>query len=96
MLTYRVISGAISASERSERWTAAAYLGEGMVLEAIENYPDTGDTEGKFKPPDDSYSWKRVVRDTPLPNALEVEVTVSWVSGGKEETVSVAGLSVKK
>jgi len=31
LLAYQVISGAIAAEERSERWTAASYLAEALV-----------------------------------------------------------------
>lgn len=96
MLTYRVISGAVSASNRSERWTIAAYLAEKTVQEALETFPDTEETNGKFQPPYDSYSWKRAVRATAHPDAVEVEVIVSWTSNGKTDQVSATGLSVKK
>ena len=96
ILTYRVISGAISASNRSDRWTAAAYLAEKMVLETIESFPEANETEGKFQPPNDSYSWKQMVRATAHPDAVEVTVIVSWTSDGKTDQVSVTSLSVKK
>lgn len=96
MLTYRVISGAILASNRSDRWTAAAYLAEKMVLEATESFPETNETEGIFQPPYDSYSWKRIVRATAHPDAAEVEVIVSWISDGEADRVSVTSISVKK
>ena len=96
MLTYRVISGAISVSYRSDRWAAAAYLAEKMILEAIENFPETNETEGMFQPPYDSYSWKRIVKAAAHPDAVEVLVIVSWTSGLETDQVSVTGLSVKK
>jgi len=96
MLTYRVISGAISSSHRSDRWTAAAYLAEKMILEAGERFPEATETEGKFQPPYDSYSWKRIVRAAAHPDAVEVMVIVSWISDGERDQVSVTGLSVRQ
>src|SRR5512134_3597930 len=52
LLAYQVVSGAIAAEDRSERWTAASYLAETLVREATSGFPETGDTEGKFPPPD--------------------------------------------
>jgi len=96
LLAYRVISGAISAADRSERWTAASYLAESMILDAIDGFPETAETHGKFPPPDDSYSWKRTVRPASHADAREVEVVVLWTSGDREERVSVTGLAVKR
>jgi type II secretion system protein I len=95
MLSYQVISGAISAENRSEKWTAASYLAEGLVLEALSPFPDTGETEGKFAPPMEAFTWKRSVRAALHPDAREVEVVVTWTSEGREEQVSVTGLAVK-
>jgi len=96
LLSYRVISGAISAADRSERWTAAAFLAESMVLDAVGEFPETTETRGKFPPPNDSYSWTRAVRPASHADAREVEVVVLWSSGGREERVSVTGLAVKR
>jgi type II secretion system protein I len=95
LLAYQVISGAVSASERSERWTAASYLAEGMVLEAVDGFPETAETEGKFSPPMQNYSWKRSIREAAHADAREVEVVVLWTSEGREERLSVTGLAVK-
>lgn len=96
LLAYRVISGAISAADRSERWTVASFLAESMVLEAVDGFPETTEARGKFPPPNDSYSWERTVRSASHPDAREVEVVVLWSSGGREEQVSVTGLAVKR
>jgi len=95
LLAYQVISGAIAAEERSERWTAASYLAEALVHESTSTFPDTGETEGKFAPPMDAYSWKRTVRAAIHPDAREVHVAVVWVSGGMEERVTFSGVAVK-
>ncbi|MCL2103128.1 MAG: prepilin-type N-terminal cleavage/methylation domain-containing protein, partial [Syntrophorhabdaceae bacterium] len=50
MLTYRVISGAVSASNRSDQWAAAAYLAEAMILDAQERFPEAQETKGVFQP----------------------------------------------
>jgi prepilin-type N-terminal cleavage/methylation domain-containing protein len=34
LLAYQVLSGAIAAEDRSERWTAASCLGESLVRES--------------------------------------------------------------
>jgi type II secretion system protein I len=96
LLTYQVIAGAISAADRSERWTAASYLAEAMVRDAFDDFPAAEETEGKFQPPNDAYSWKRIVRAASHSDAVEVEVVVLWTSQNREERVSVTGLAVKR
>ena len=96
LLAYRVIAGAISAADRSERWTAASYLAEKMVLTAMDEFPEPKETKGTFPAPDNAYSWTRAVRAASHPDAVEVEVTVSWMQDNREERVSVTGLAVKK
>jgi len=95
LLAYRVISGAIAAEERSERWTAASYLAEALVREATSGFPDPGETTGKFSPPMDAYKWKRTVRSAIHADAREVHVDVTWGSGEREERVSFSGVAVK-
>ena len=95
LLAYEVLSGAIAAEDRSERWTVASFLGESLVRESITGWPDTGEAEGKFAAPMDSYSWKRSIRPAVHPDAREVHVTVTWSSEGREETVTLAGVAVK-
>ncbi|HEX9190906.1 MAG TPA: prepilin-type N-terminal cleavage/methylation domain-containing protein [Candidatus Deferrimicrobiaceae bacterium] len=95
LLAYQVVSGAIAAEERSERWTAASYLAETLVREATSGFPETGDTEGKFPPPMETYSWKRTVRSALHPDAREIHVVVTWKSDGREERVSFSGVAVK-
>jgi len=95
LLAYRVLSGAIGASDRSERWTVASFLGESLVRESTSTWPDTGETEGKFAPPVEAYSWKRSIRQAPHPDAREVHVVVTWSSEGRQEQVTLAGVAVK-
>lgn len=95
LLAYEVLSGAIGAEDRSERWTVASFLGESLVRESIDGWPDTGDTQGKFAAPVDSYSWKRSIRPAVHPDAREVHVTVTWSSEGREEKVTLTGVAVK-
>lgn len=95
LLAYQVLSGAIAAEDRSERWTVASFLGESLVRESTAMWPDTGDAEGKFAAPMDSYSWKRSVRPAMHPDAREVHVTVTWSSEGREEKVTLTGVAVK-
>ena len=95
LLAYEVLSGAIAAEDRSERWTVASFLGESLVRESTAGWPGTGDAEGKFAAPMDSYSWKRSIRPAVHPDALEVHVTVTWSAEGREERVTLAGVAVK-
>jgi type II secretion system protein I len=95
LLAYEVLSGAIAAEDRSERWTVASFLGETLARESIAGWPETGDTEGKFAAPMDSYSWKRSIRPAAHPDAREVHVTVTWSAGGREERVTLAAVAVK-
>jgi len=95
LLAYQVLSGAIAAEERSERWTAASYLAETLVREATSVFPDTGESEGKFAPPMDAYGWKRTVEETFHPDARVVHVVVRWTSDGREERVTFSSVAVK-
>jgi general secretion pathway protein I len=95
LLSYQVISGALAAEDRSEKWTVASYLAESLVLEATAGFPDVADTEGKFPAPMEAYSWKRSIRPAAHPDAREVQVDVTWTSEGREERVSLTGLAVK-
>ena len=95
LLAYQVLSGAIAAEDRSERWTVASCLGETLVRESTVVWPDTGDTSGKFAAPLDSYSWTRSIVPAMHPDAREVHVTVTWSSEGREEQVTLAGVAIK-
>ena len=96
VLAYRVVTGALAAESRSERWTECALLGETMYREITETFPEIQETEGRFAAPREAFSWKRTVRQSALyPDARVVEITVTWKSGEEEETVSLSGVSVK-
>jgi type II secretion system protein I len=95
LLAYQVVTGAIAAEERSERWTAASYLAEALVRDGTSRFPDTGETEGKFSPPMEAYSWKRTVSPAMHPDAREVHVEVVWTMDGREERVAFSGVAVK-
>ena len=95
LLTYRVLSSAIAAEDRSERWTVASCLGEALVRESTAVWPDTGDSSGKFAAPLDAYSWKRSIVPAMHPDAREVHVVVTWSADGKEENVGLAGVAIK-
>ena len=58
-------------------------------------WPETGDTDGKFAAPMDSYSWTRSIVPAAHSDAREVHVTVTWSSEGREEQVTLAGVAVK-
>jgi prepilin-type N-terminal cleavage/methylation domain-containing protein len=95
VLAYRVMTDAIAAEARSEHWTNAAYLGEVILRDATSAFPATGETTGRFSPPDDMYSWVRAVRQAPHADAVEVHVTVKWTEGDGEEKVELVGIAVK-
>ena len=95
LLTYQVLSSAIAAEDRSERWTVASCLGEALVRESTAVWPDTGESSGKFAAPLDAYSWKRSIVPAAHPDAREVHVVVTWSSEGKEEKVGLAGVAIK-
>jgi general secretion pathway protein I len=95
VMAYRVMSEAISAEERSERWTAAAYLGEALMRETTETFPGVSETEGNFPGMDNAYAWKKTVKAAMHPDAREVEITVSWGAKDREESVTLSGIAVK-
>lgn len=96
VLAYRVVTGALAAESRSERWTECALLGETMFRETTETFPDVQDNQGQFPAPREAFSWKRTVRQSALyADARVVEITVTWKSGEEQETVSLSGVSVK-
>ena len=90
---YRVMTGAIAAEERSQRWTKAALLGEALLRETVPRFPATGETTDKFPAPDDAYSWKISVKESLHPGAREVDVTVTCGAGEAEESVTVVGIA---
>ena len=96
VLAYRVVTGALAAESRSERWTECALLAEGLFREATETFPEPQETQGQFAAPREEFSWKRAVRQSPLyADARIVEIEVTWKSGRERETVSLSGVSVK-
>ena len=95
LLAYQVLSSAIAAEDRSERWTVASCLAETLVRESTAVWPETGESSGKFAAPMDAYTWKRSIRAAAHSDAREVHVTVTWSSEGREERVSLAGVAVK-
>jgi general secretion pathway protein I len=95
VMAYRVMSEAISAEERSERWTAAACLGESMLRDSIATFPDVSETEGRFTGMDNAYAWKKTVKQAMHADAREVDVTVTWKDDDREEKVFLAGIAVK-
>jgi type II secretion system protein I len=95
LLAYQVLSSAIAAEERAERWTVASFLGETLVRESTAVWPETGESSGKFAAPMDAYSWERSIRPAVHPDAREVHVVVTWSSEGREERVLLAGIAVK-
>ena len=95
LLAYQVLSGAIAAEDRSERWTVASCLGETLVRESTASWPETGESEGKFAAPMEAYSWKRSIVPAAHTDAREVHVIVTWSSEGMEERVALAGVAVK-
>ncbi len=95
VLAHQVMTGAISAEDRSERWTTAAFLGESLLRDTLSTFPEITEKDGKFPAPNDDYSWKTVVKETLHSDAREVDVTVKWGEGDREESVTLAGIAIK-
>lgn len=95
ILAYRVVSGAVSAEDRSERWTTAVLLGERLLRESAAPFPDVQESDGKFASPDDAYAWKKVVRQAVHPDAREIEITVTWKGDRGDESLKVSGLAIR-
>ena len=75
-------------SDSGYRLTA---LGEELLRDTVETFPDIQDKEGTFPAPHEDYSWKLSVKETLFPDAREVHVTVTWTVNGQEESLSLAG-----
>ncbi|MGE5188516.1 MAG: prepilin-type N-terminal cleavage/methylation domain-containing protein [Gemmatimonadota bacterium] len=96
VLAHRVVTGALAAESRAERWTECALLGETLFRETTETFPEIQETDGTFAAPLEEFSWKRSVTQSALyADARIVEISVTWKSGTEEETVSLSGVSVK-
>jgi len=95
LLAYQVLSSAIAAEDRAERWTVASFLGESLLRESTVVWPETGESSGKFAAPNEAYSWQRSIRPAAHPDALEVHVAVTWSAEGREERVTLSGVAVK-
>jgi len=95
LLAYQVLSGAIAAEDRSERWTVASCLGESIVRESTAVWPETGESSGKFAAPMDAYTWKRSIVPAMHSDAREVHVIITWSAEGREERVTLAGVAIK-
>ncbi len=95
ILAYRVISGAIAAEDRSERWTTEALLGDNVLRDTLKTFPDVGETHGDFPSPYEEYSWKKTVKQAVHPDAREVHVQVIWGKEDREESVTLSGLAAK-
>ncbi len=95
VLGYRVMTGAVAAEERSERWTQAALLGEALMRETTSTFPDVGETSGTFSAPNDPFSWKVTVKESLHADVREVDIVVTYRAAGLEESVSLAGIAAK-
>ena len=92
---YQVMSGAVAAVDRSERWTRAALLGEALLRETVPRYPDVGETTDRFPAPNDGYTWTVSVRESIYSNARQVDVTVTSTAGEPGESVTLTGIAYK-
>ncbi len=98
VLAYEVISGALRAAQRSDRWTEGALLAEDMLIADTAAFPEVQETDGTFPKPYDAYKFHRSVRQAQHADAREVEITVTWPSDENAEgtdSVSVTGLAAK-
>lgn len=95
VMAFQVTSGAIAAAKRSEAWTTASLLGEDKLRDTTDPFPEVQETTGTFPDPHADYSWKISVRQALHPDAREVYVSVSWMTDGVEETITLSGLAVR-
>ena len=92
---YRVMSGSVEAVERAERWTKATLLGEALLRESVPKYPEVGESGDKFPPPNEAWSWKVSVKESPYSGVRAVDVTVTYEAGEPRESVTVTGVAYK-
>jgi general secretion pathway protein I len=95
VMAYRVTSGAIAASDRSEAQTMASLLGEEKFREETVSFPPIQETDGKFPDPHEGYAWKLTVRQAVHPDVREVHVSVSWERDGNVQTFTLSGVAVR-
>lgn len=94
-LCFQVVSGAIAAATRSERWTTAALIGEEKLREVSAGFPEVQETEGTFPEPHEEYAFKVSVVQAMHPDAREVHVEVSWGQGREADRLLLSGLSTR-
>lgn len=84
----------ILVQDEQQKLTQATLLAEGKMTEYETLHRLGRDsevaTEGVFADPFSSYRWKIVFGDTPLPDVLQVTVTVLWGEEKKIEKVDMA------
>ncbi len=95
MMAFRVVSDGISSQARSDGWLDATLLGESRIRQTLATFPETGDSEGIFPPPNDGYRWRMTVSQALHEDAREVHLTIYWSWQGEEEQLMVSGLAVK-
>ena len=95
VVAFRVASDGISAQARSEGWLKATLLGEAEIRKSLTTFPETGNSEGKFAAPDDSFRWQLNVTQALHADAREVHLTVRWSEQGSDEQILLSGLAVK-
>jgi general secretion pathway protein I len=95
MMAFRVVSGGIAAQARSEGWLKATLLGEAEIRKTLSAFPETGDSDGTFPPPDEAYRWRKSVTQALHKDAREIHLTVSWTEDKEEEQIAVSGLAVR-
>jgi general secretion pathway protein I len=84
----------ILVQDEQQKLTQATLLAEGKMTEYETLHRLGRDsevaTDGIFADPFSGYRWKIVFGDTPLPDVLQVTVTVLWGEEKKIEKVDVA------
>ena len=84
----------IQVHDRLQRITEATFLAQQLMAET-EVKANNGsliktETQGVFSHPNESFHWRVIYNDTPLPSVQMVTVTVFWGDEARNEFVDLA------
>lgn len=91
------ITQTLASWRLAEEKTAALMLCENLIeeIKASETI-EAGEDGATFEPPHDGYTWSSVIDVTEIPNLYTVGATVTWLSSGHEESVSLHTLKLQQ
>ncbi|MHC4888262.1 MAG: hypothetical protein ACYTEO_02220, partial [Planctomycetota bacterium] len=55
----------------------------------VDNFIDSGQTEGEFEESEPAYRWKVITESQDIDNLYRVKITVSWVERKRPYSISV-------